>query len=63
MGGKGSAHTRSGQQVSILRIVDRTCGGVAVKKPKGVKVSGLSGAESVMGKRKNPPITVTVWCS
>ena len=27
----------------------RTCGGVVIQK--GVKVSGLSGAESVMGKR------------
>jgi len=41
-GGKCSANTRNGQQVSVCRA-QRTCGDVVVKK--GVKVSWLSGAE------------------
>ena len=50
-GGKSSANTRNGQQVSVRRPRrERTrYGGVVIQK--GVKVSGLSGAESVMGKR------------
>jgi len=47
-GGKGSANMRNGQQVSVCRVY-RTCGGVVIQK--GMKVSRLSGAESVMGKR------------
>ena len=46
--GKCSANTRNRQQVSVCRA-QRTCGGVVVQK--GMKVSGLSEAESVMGKR------------
>ena len=41
-----SVNMRNGQQVSV-RGAQRTCGGVVIQKG----VSGLSGAESVMGKR------------
>jgi len=49
-GGKCTANTNNGQQVSVCRTY-RTCGSGSVVIPKGVKISRLSGAESVMGQR------------
>jgi len=51
-GGKGSANTSSRQQVGVCRAYT-ACGSVVIEKviKKGVEVSRLSGAESVVGQR------------
>jgi len=48
---KVCANTRNGQQVSVRRAYRERVGLGPMVIQKGVKVSGLSGAESVMAKR------------